>query len=229
MIERRLLFRLPRRLFAFQLLMLISGPALAEPTRLVVDRERSYIGVRTGKGGLLSAFGVGHRHGISATEWSANICFDPQNIPASSVVITVSTASLRIDTSEARRRVGLDPKGPSPKDVQEIQEKMLASQNLAAEEHPDIQFRSIVVHPNNEEAFLMCGSLSIRGQPQTVSLPVALEPVDGQRYHFSGKFPIKQSSYGIKPESVAGVVNVNDELAVYFDFHATSTAKTCGR
>ncbi len=106
---------------------------------------------------------------------------------------------------------------------------MLASQNLAAEEHPDIQFRSIVVQPNSEEAFLMRGSLSIRGQPQTVSLPVALEPVDGQSYHFSGKFPIKQSSYGIKPESVAGVVNVNDELVVYFDFHATSTAKTCGR
>jgi polyisoprenoid-binding protein YceI len=104
---------------------------------------------------------------------------------------------------------------------------MLASQNLAAEEHPDIQFRSTSVESSNEQSFLLRGSLTIRGGPQTVSLPVSFKPLGGQSYHFLGQFPVKQSSYGIKPESVGGVVNVKDEVMIFLDIYATPTAKTC--
>lgn len=216
-----------RTLFAVACFLLTGWHAGAQPTQLLVDPERSSIAVRTDKGGLLSAFGVGHRHGILATEWSAEICFDPQNIPASSTVISVSTPSLRIDTAVARRRAGLDSAGPNATDVQKIQEKMLAQENLAAEAHREIRFQSTTVQAKSERRFVVHGRLAIRGQTQTIALPVSFETLEGGRYRFSGQFALKQSSYGIKPESVGGVVNVKDGVIVFLDIQATETAEAC--
>ncbi len=206
---------------------LLSREAFAEPVEFTVDHGRSYIAVKTDKEGLLSAFGAGHNHGIVATKWSANVCFDPQNVSASRIAVAISTASLRIDTAEAREKAGLDPEGPNANDVQKIQEKMLASQNLSAEEYPDIEFQSTSVESTNQRSFLVRGSLTIRGKPQTVSLLVSFERLDGQIYHFSGQFPVRQSSYGIKPESVGGVVNVKDEVTVHIGLYGSLTSKAC--
>jgi polyisoprenoid-binding protein YceI len=134
---------------------------------------------------------------------------------------------LRIDTPEGRKKTRLDPDGPSTDDVLKIQEKMLASQDLAAEEHPDIEFRSASVESSRRQSLLLWGILTIRGDPKRVSIPISFNSLDGQQYRFSGQFPIRQSDYGIKPESIGGVVNVKDEVTVYLDVYAASTAKIC--
>jgi len=217
----------PQKLFLLASLVLIGGKTFGQPVQCTVDYDRSYIAVRTDKGGLLSAFGAGHKHGIFATKWSADVCFDPQNVPASHVAVTVSTQSLRIDTPEAREKAGLDPDGPSENDVPKIQEKMLSSRNLAANDHPNIEFRSTSVKSSNRRSFILQGTLTIRGKRQIISLPVSFEPLDNQTYHFSGQFPVKQTRYGIKPESVGGVVNVKDEVAICLDIYAISTTRAC--
>src|SRR5262249_20436798 len=101
----------------------------AASLKLVLDSSRSYIVAVTRKSGALS-FAAGHDHAILATAWSADVCFDHDNPAASRVSIVIPTGSLRIDTPEARRQAGIKPEGPSPKDIQEIQRKMLGPENL---------------------------------------------------------------------------------------------------
>ncbi len=206
--------------------ILVCEQAHADPVRLEVDFERSYIGVSTDKGGFLSAF-VGHKHGILATEWSADICLDRQNPQSSTAAITVSTPSLKIDIPEARRVAGLNLGGPGPKDVREIQQKMFAPQNLAAEGHPEIQFRTTSVERKSEGTLVLKGPLTIRGKTQLVSVPVAFTQLDTGSFRFSGTFAVRQTDYGIKPESVAGVVKVKDKVSIRFEIHAQVAASPC--
>src|SRR5437867_4845112 len=119
-------------------------PAAGAPVRLEIDRAQSFIAVRVDKGGVFS-FAAGHRHGILATDWSADVCWDAENPQASSAQITIPAASLRIDTEEARRKAGVEAKGPSPEDVKELQQKMLGARFLYATSYPDIRFQSTSV------------------------------------------------------------------------------------
>ena len=223
----RVLSQLIPALPACLLAILACEQAHAEPVRLEVDHERSYIVVSTDKGGLLSAFGVGHKHGILPAEWSTKICLDSQNPQSSTAAITVSTPSLGIDIPEARRIAGLDLDGPGPKDLREIQEKMLAPQNLAAEEYPEIQFRTTSVERKGAGSLVLKGPLTIRGKTQPVSVPVAFTQLDAGTFLFSGTFGVRQTHYGIKPESVGGVVKVKDKVSIRFEIHAQVAASPC--
>src|SRR6266852_5612824 len=95
--------------------MLAMGQVSAQPAGVQVDPARSFIIAIAHKAGLLSGIGVGHEHGIVAASWSAKSCLNEANPAASRVMVTIPTASLRIDTPDARRLAGLTPSGPSAK------------------------------------------------------------------------------------------------------------------
>jgi polyisoprenoid-binding protein YceI len=196
----------------------------AASVQLEIDRAKSHIVVVTRKGGIFSF--AGHEHGILATEWSADVCFDRENPAASSAHITISVPALRIDTAEAREKAGVSAKGPSPKDVQEIQARMLARENLDAAQHPTIEFKTTSVAGKGSDTLVLTGPLTIRGRALTVSAPAKLER-RGEETLFSGEFRIKQSDYGIKPVSIGGVVNVRDPVEIRFVLAASPTAKAC--
>ena len=61
---------------------------------------------------------------------------------------------------------------------------------------------------------------------RTVSSLVKLESQD-VGYVFSGEFKVKQTDYGIKPESIGGLVSVKDQVEIRFQFHAKPTTKEC--
>src|SRR4030095_9682802 len=215
--------RLPIRLT----LLFIAMPSLlsAASVRFTLDRSQSHLYVVTHRAGALGF--LGHEHAILATEWSADLCFDAA-APASSPVraeITVPTKALRIDTDEARRLAGL-AKGPGPEDVKTLQEKVLAPQNLAAESHPSIRLKTTSVTGSGGKTEVK-GSFTLRGVTATVRFPVKVEPQKGGPVRLSGQFHLKQSTFGIKPESVAGVVNVADAVDVHFDLLARPTGGGC--
>jgi polyisoprenoid-binding protein YceI len=60
-----------------------------------------------------------------------------------------------------------------------------------------------------------------------VSVPVRRERRPDGVLSFSGEVRVKQSDYGIKPESVGGVVNVKDEVVIRFQFAARRTDRAC--
>ncbi len=201
-------------------------PMFAAEVRLEPDRSKSYFVVVTRKTGLFS-FAAGHDHAILAAEWSADICFDQANPRAGSVTIRVPVKSLRIDTAEARRLGALEGKGPGPGDVKEIQEKMLGPENLAAARHPEIQFRTTAVDAKDRDTLMVTGPLTIRGVTKTVSAPIRVERPGNDAVAFSGELRVKQSDYGIKPASVAGVVKVKDAVEIRFQIHARTTGAGC--
>jgi len=216
--------RLLLRLLCLLLTTLPSALAAA-PVRFALDRAQSHLYVVTHRAGALGF--LGHEHAILATEWSADLCFDPA-APAASPMraeITVPTKALRIDTDEARRLAGLG-KGPGPDDVKTLQVKVLAPQNLAAESHPSIHLKVTSVTGTGGKIQVQ-GAFTLRGVSEAVRFPVEIAAQKDGTFRLSGGFRLKQSTFGIKPESVAGVVNVADAVDVHFEIVAKPAGEAC--
>jgi polyisoprenoid-binding protein YceI len=200
-------------------------PLSAAPVRFEVIYPRSVIAVKTDKTGLLSAFGAGHRHGIVAGEFSAQVCAEPRTFEDASVSVRVPVSALRIDTDEARRVAGVTSSGPSAKDIPVIQQKMLSPANLDAAAHPEIRFQSSAATRSGDGINLR-GVLTIRGRSTQIAVPLRVQPAAGD-YRFSGQFNIKLRDYGITPESVGGVVKVADEVTVLIDLLTRPGKEPC--
>ena len=209
-------------------LLIALTVARAEPARLEVEKSRSTIAVKTFKEGFLSFF-AGHEHGILVPSWSVDICADPQNWEKSDVTVNIPTASLVIDTPEARRAVDLDPDGgPSGDDKRKVQRQMLAPENLAADRHPEIQFESRAVRRKGPAEVELVGALQIRGRREEVQVPVRVTRPDGGLIRVQGSFKLNQTSFGIEPADVAGVVKVKDQVEIRMDIYGRMTEETCG-
>jgi len=200
------------------LALLLPMPASAEPRALVVDPARSHIVAITGKAGLLRF--LGHQHAIVATEWSAELTFDPADPARSGLRLRVPVRGLRIDTERAIAVAGLSSR-PSADTVERLQGKMLGSAFLDAARFPEILFESQAVERSGEGTLRVRGSLLLHGQRRPVTTAVRLTRPDPETYRFAGDLSVKQTDHGIEPESVAGVVDVADAVLIRFDITAT--------
>lgn len=176
-----------------------------------VDPGGSWVVAVTETAGLAGF--LGHRHSILVTDWSADVEWRPEAPAASRATVTVPTASLRIDTERGTALAGLDDR-PSPEDVAEIQDKMLSAENLAAAGHPELRLEVTAVEPRGG-GLRASGRLTVRGRTVPVRFPVAVEESGGGAV-FSGTFTVKQTDFGIEPESIAGLVKVADPVEVRF-------------
>ncbi len=191
--------------------------AAAEPRALVVDAARSHVLAITGKAGLLRF--LAHQHAVQATEWSADLTFDAEDPARSRLRLHVPVRGLQIDTERAITLAGL-PSRPSASTVQELQEKMLGPRFLDAARFPEIVFESQTVTRAGEGTLRVAGSLRLHGETRPVTIDVRVTRVDPAAYRFTGELAVKQTDYGMKPESVAGVVDVADEVVIRFDVTA---------
>jgi polyisoprenoid-binding protein YceI len=210
---------------AATVLMLGAWPAGAA-VELAVDPSQSYIAVRVDKGGLLS-FAGGHRHGLLVNEWTARLCWEEKNPAASAARVVIRTGSLVIDTPEARAKAGIEERGPGAEDVKELQGKVLSPRFLSAESHPEITFVSTTVRPQGAGVLHLAGPVTIRGQTRSVSAPARFEQRADNSLFFTADLRVKQSDFGIKPESVGGVVNVKDEVEIRLRFLTRPTERAC--
>lgn len=198
-------------------------------TAYAVEPGTSQLVVIAHKSGLFS-FLAGHEHGVIPTTWSGRVCVDTTDLTRSSLAITVPAESLVIDTPEARGLAGLDPQGgPGTEDRAKIQRKMLGPEVLDAQRHPEIRFRStdVAISVEDSTRLRVTGTLELHGQVDTVVVPFRLARPAGERLRSSGSFQFKQTRFGIQPESVAGLVNVKDEMTVRFDLVARRTGGGC--
>jgi polyisoprenoid-binding protein YceI len=203
------------------LAVLLPLLAAAAPRPLVVDPARSHIVAVTGKGGLLRF--LGHQHAIHATEWSADVTFDAGDPARSALRLRVPVRGLRIDTERAMALAGLTSR-PSADTVQELQEKMLGPRFLDAAQFPEIVFQSQAAESAGEGMLRVRGSLALHGQTRPVATVVRIVRPDAASYRFTGEVTIKQTDYGVKPESVAGVVDVADAVVIRFEVTARPAA-----
>lgn len=201
-------------------LLFASSPASADS--YLVQPGPSFILIVTGVEGLLSAFG--HEHALLADAPRGAFCVGGDPAAASGEVV-VATGSLVIDAPRARRIARLD-EGPPPDTIAELQQKVLSSRFLAARQHPRITLTIDAIETGRGEG-RVAGGLTIRGVTRQVAADADVQELrDGAR-RIRGGFVVRQTDFGIEPESVAGVVDVTDEVDVWFDLVVAPGGDAC--
>jgi polyisoprenoid-binding protein YceI len=173
-VKRRLI-----SLFAPLALVLTAAVAAAEPQTFRIDTGHSMVG-----------FSIRHffsRVSGRFKDFSGNIQFDGKNLAASSVEVTIQTAS--INTESERRDADLR-----------------SANFFLADSFPTITFKSTKVVPGPDKNFLIYGDLNMRGITKPVTLEATLLGVGqvgmagrGSRTiaGFEAKMTLDRKDYGI--------------------------------
>jgi hypothetical protein len=185
----------------------ITGVAGAEGGPRRIDAAHSKMTVRVYKTGFFSAFA--HNHEIEAPIQSGQVNEPGSDSAATGFANDGQSVALRVN---ARRLRVMDPDASMETRVK-IQETMLGPQVLDAERYPEIQFKSTGIEPRGADEWVVRGMLKLHGQSHPVAVEVALK--DGV---YRGTAALKQTTFGIKPISIAGgTVNVKDEVRIEFE------------
>lgn len=172
-----------------------------------VDNALSRVTIDVGKSGAFSVF-AGHVHQVIAKQIAGTIAFDATAPEHSTVRLTIETA-----------RLDVVPSGESADDLPKIQKTMESDQVLDVARYPAIAFASSAIAVRRHTATgvdaTVTGDLTLHGQTRSVSVPVTAQ-LENNRVTVNGRMTVKQTDYGIKPVTVAGVVSVKDTLTIRF-------------
>ncbi|MBZ5677893.1 MAG: YceI family protein [Acidobacteriia bacterium] len=158
-----------------------------------IDVQRSTITIHVGKAGLLSA--AGHDHTIAAPISSGTIreSADPH------VEFTVDTAKMMVMPDP---KVDAKTQAQIQKDMEEM--------TLETTRFPQITFSSSRIS-KLADGWKVDGDLSLHGVTKPVSLAVK-KAGDSYTAHTA----VKQTTFGIKPISIGGLIKVKDEVELDF-------------
>ena len=184
----------------------VGSSATAGERTYVVDAERSLVTIGVDKSGLFSF--AGHAHEVLAPSVAGEVIADPGDLGRSSVRLSFQAVALRVTG-----------KGEPPEDVPKVQAKMISPEVLDAVRFPAITFHSVGVSGQAAGAgawtLQVEGDFALHGITKRMKLPLRAETT-GDTLVVSGTLLLRQSAFGIKPVSVAGVVNVKDELTITY-------------
>jgi polyisoprenoid-binding protein YceI len=200
----------------------ITAHAQALATRHDMDRNQSAVYVVTKRSGLLSF--LGHDHSILAHEWHGSICASDAPVPQGHGSIIVHASSLEIDSDSARMLAGLG-RGPNVGQRRTLQQTLFDERHLAAESFPTLvlDVEEIVTVGASSTAY---GRLAIRDRTHDVEFPIELAR-SGDSLRIMGVLHVNQSDFGIRPESIAGLVRVADRVAIHFNLLTVNTRTRC--
>ena len=177
--------------------------------RYRIDAGQSRFVVRAFAGGFLSA--LAHDHTISIREFDGETDFTYGTVEPGSLQIRIKADSLAVTDKI------------SEKDRQKI-ETTMRDEVLEVSKYPEITFRSGGVSATKtgdaQYQARIPGDVTLHGVTRPLTITAQLEFGD-KVLHAKGAFALKQSSFGIKPVSVAGgTIKVKDELKFTFDIVA---------
>jgi polyisoprenoid-binding protein YceI len=167
-----------------------AAPAQIATERYVRDVAHSQINF-VADARLISAHGT-------FNAWDAEILFNSTNLEATSLKITIETAS--IDTRVERRDTHLR-----------------SNDFFAADSFPQITFVSTFVNNAGNGRMRITGDLTIRGQTKRITIPARLHFYDEERHvgRVSGNFVIDRTEFGVSYNSALNPIE--HEVTVQFD------------
>ncbi len=188
------------------------GAGIAPPpdvARYKIDAAQSRFIVRAFAGGLFSAFA--HDHTISIRDISGDASFTYGSVEPASLRMTIKADSLAVTDKI------------SESDRQKIQGTM-RDEVLEVSKYPEINFKSSSINATKigegQYQARISGDLTLHGVTRPLTMNAQLEFGD-KTLRAKGAFALKQSSFDIKPVSVAGgTIKVKDELKFTFDIVA---------
>lgn len=181
----------------------------ADGARYRIDAAASRFTVRAFAGGFLSAFA--HDHNIAIRDFNGEADFTYGTVQPASLRITIKAGSLAVTDKV------------SASDRQKI-EGTMRDEVLEITKYPEIIFRSTGVTASKtgdgQYQARISGELNLHGVTKPLTINAQLEFGD-RTLRARGAFAVKQSSFDIKPVSVAGgTIKVKDELKFSFDIVA---------
>jgi len=182
---------------------LLSSWAAAEPTTYTLDADKSWLYVVVWNDTSAMASGMGHDHGVKATEFTGTVTWDPDDPSACKVSMDVPVSGLRPDPSGMRARAGLDPDGAvRSNSLETIRNNFMGKRQLDAATFGSISYRSTSC-TGSQGRYDVVGSLSIHGVSQSVSTKMTIE-ANGSTFKASGTFESTHTAFGFKPFSNLG-------------------------
>jgi polyisoprenoid-binding protein YceI len=206
------------RVLALVLLQSVGASAAPSAHQYKIDVAASRMVIHVGKTGLFRF--AGHEHEIVAPVRSGTATVDADHIERSSVEMTFSAAQLRVTG-----------RGEPPKDVPKVQQAMVGPECLDAPRFPEIRFVSTLVGGKavaNGFDLMVRGTLTLHGFSHAVTLPVHLT-VDTDSVVATGTMTLRQTDFGMRPISVAGVVKVQDAVTLEWRVVARSPPVAASR
>lgn len=175
----------------------------------VVDPRASRFTVQAFASGMLAA--MGHNPTIGIRSFSGEVDFNPETAEGRGFRLSIRADSLSV----------LDD--VSDKDRREI-EQMMNERVLDPSRYPEILYEAPAISVARLDKTLFSvtlnGNLSFHGLTRTQPITVRIADY-GEMMRASGGFTLLQSSYDIKPISVAGgALKVKDELTFSFEMVA---------
>lgn len=155
------------------------------------------------------AAGLSHDHVVVATGWSGTATYDPANVAACKVSISVPVSGLVNDDPTWRTKVGFTST-LTDKDRAEVKGHMLDVGQLNMASYASMSFSSTACAPAGDKVNVT-GNLSIHGVSKSVTLPMKIT-ADGSSFSASGILSITHTDFGIQPFSALGgaLKNRND-------------------
>ncbi len=181
--------------------------------RYAIDPDMSRFTVRAFASGMLSA--LGHSPTLAVRGFTGQAEFAPDSPDGAALHIKIRADSLNVTDSV------------SDKDRREI-ERTMNQEVLETARYPEILFESSKVSASKvgDGQYLvnLVGDLSLHGVTNSEPLSVRLALL-GDTLRANGEFSLSQTSYGIKPVSIAGgSLKLKDELKCSFDILARKQA-----
>ena len=174
-----------------------------------IDAGQSRFMVKSFAGGFLSAFA--HDHNRAIREFSGDVRFTFGTVEPASLQLKIKSGSLAVTDKV------------SATDRQKI-EGTMRDEVLETGKYPEISFKSTGVSASKtgdgQFQARITGELTLHGVTKPMTINAELE-FGASLLRARGGFSVKQSSFDIKPVSVAGgTVKVKDELKFTFDIVA---------
>lgn len=191
----------------------IQEPRTGRPYDVVTGE--SLLTILAFRGGALGK--AGHNHVIASRDISGTF-YVPDDVLRSSFELHVPVAQLTIDEPGLRAQEGPDFPTEVPESAKQgTRRNMLSQALLDGVNYPEITLIGQHIERGSMGASVLASvQITVRGQPHTISLPVAYSLLKNELVA-SGDLPIKQSDLGLTPFSaMLGALQVQDELRVRF-------------
>jgi hypothetical protein len=188
----------------------IALPAL-KPGDINTEFSRVYI--------FVDKTGFGHQHAVEGRikEGALQVAAQPAGI------IIFDMQSFTADTEDARRYLNL-PGKTDASTRQQVTENMLGRDVLDAKRFPLATFvveslkRVNTTTPPASAQYELVGDLTVRGVSRKIKLLAEGSQEQAGYLHLRGKFPLRQTQFGIQPfQKAFGTIGVADVLLVYGD------------
>ncbi len=158
----------------------------------LVDTKKSSVGI------------VGHKPTGPLTgsveKWDGHIIFDPENLNASHVSVTIDTASIRTND-------------------QQLNTLLPGSDWLSANTFPMATFESTSITHTGGNAYAAAGTVTIRGIRQAVTVPFTVDILNNTA-HAQGTFSVLRTDFGIG-SLMENTPDLGFSIGVTFDLNAT--------